>query len=107
MVRNQFEHLEDGPKGKVQDVLCKMPLATKVFNRKKWLILGRQLRSRYECSFPARCKHFNLVTGTAMMIGTQSRLPCRAVQLGEAVLLRSPVSPMSFAPRTSHFLLKP
>jgi hypothetical protein len=39
MVRNQFEHLEDGPKGKVQDVLCKMPLATKVFNRKKWLII--------------------------------------------------------------------
>jgi hypothetical protein len=29
-----------------------------------------------------------------MMIGTQSRLPCRAVQLGEAVLLRKPVSPM-------------
>jgi hypothetical protein len=28
-----------------------------------------------------------------MMIGTQSRLPCRAVQLGEAVLLKNPVSP--------------
>ena len=40
MVRNQFEHLQDGPKGKVQDVFCKMPLATKVFNRTKRLILG-------------------------------------------------------------------
>ena len=39
MVWNHFEHLQDGPKGKVQDVLCKMPLAAKVFNRKKWLIL--------------------------------------------------------------------
>jgi len=29
MVWNHFEHLQDGPKGKVQDVLCKMPLATK------------------------------------------------------------------------------
>jgi hypothetical protein len=31
---------------------------------------------------------------------------CRAVQLGEAVLLKKPVSPMSFAPRISHFVLK-
>jgi hypothetical protein len=28
-----------------------------------------------------------------MMIGTQSRHPCRAVQLGEALLLKNPVSP--------------
>jgi hypothetical protein len=28
------------------------------------------------------------------MIGTQSRRPCRAVQLGETVLLNNPVSPM-------------
>jgi len=40
MVRNHFEHLQDGPKGKVQDVLCKMPLAAKVFNRTRRLILG-------------------------------------------------------------------
>jgi|TARA_R110000868_G_scaffold374229_3_gene638610 hypothetical protein len=40
MVWNHFEHLQDGPKGKIQDVLCKMPLAAKVFNRKKWFILG-------------------------------------------------------------------
>jgi hypothetical protein len=40
MVGNHFEHLQDGPKGKVQDVLCKMPIAAKVFYRKKWLILG-------------------------------------------------------------------
>ena len=45
MVWNHFEHLQDGPKGKVQDVLCKMPLATKVFNRKKWLILRVKLDS--------------------------------------------------------------
>jgi hypothetical protein len=53
--------------------------------------------------FPARCERFNLVTRTSMMIRTQSRHPCRAVQLGEAVLLKKPVSPMSFDPRTSHF----
>jgi hypothetical protein len=35
MLGNHFEHLQDGPKGKVQDVLCKMPLAAKVLNRKK------------------------------------------------------------------------
>ena len=45
MVLNHFEHLQDGPEGKVQDVLCKMPLATKVFNRKKWLILRVKLDS--------------------------------------------------------------
>jgi hypothetical protein len=83
-----------------------MPLAAKVFNRIKWLILGRQPRCRYECSFPTRCERLNLVNHTSMIIGTQSRPPCLAVQLGEAVLLRKPVSPMSFAPRISHFLLK-
>jgi hypothetical protein len=31
-----------------------------------------------------------------MMIGTQSRRPCRAVQLGEAALLKLPVSPFQF-----------
>jgi len=31
------------------------------------------------------------------MIGTQSRLPCRDVQLGEAVLLKKPVSPQKQA----------
>jgi hypothetical protein len=31
-----------------------------------------------------------------MMIRTQSRLPCRDAQLGEAVLLKSPVSPINF-----------
>jgi hypothetical protein len=36
---------------------------------------------------------FNLVNHTSMMIGTQSRRPCRDVQLGEAVLLKNPVSP--------------
>jgi len=35
MVGNHFEHLQDGQKGKVQDVLCKMPLATKILNRTK------------------------------------------------------------------------
>jgi len=40
MVWNHFEHLQDGPKGKVQDVLCKTPLAAKVFNRTKRLVLG-------------------------------------------------------------------
>jgi hypothetical protein len=30
------------------------------------------------------------------MIGTQSRLPCRDAQLGEAVLLNIPVSPLKF-----------
>ncbi|MFT7261216.1 MAG: hypothetical protein ACI9MS_003090, partial [Glaciecola sp.] len=51
-------------------------------------------------------KHFSLVNHTSMMIGTQSRRPCRAVQLGEAVLLKNPVSPMSFAPKISLFVLK-
>ena len=82
-----------------------MPLASKILNRKKWLILGRQPRCRFEC-VPTRCKHFNLVTRTSIMTRNPSRPPCRAVQLGEAVLLIKPVSPMSFAPRTSHFLLK-
>jgi hypothetical protein len=41
-----------------------------------------------------RFKTFKVVNYTSLMIGTQSRLPCRAVQLGEAVLLRNPVSPM-------------
>ena len=36
---------------------------------------------------------FKLVNHTSMMIRTQVRLPCRAVQLGEAVLLKQPVSP--------------
>ena len=40
MVWNHFEHLQDGPKGRVQDVLCKMPLVTKILNRTKRLILG-------------------------------------------------------------------
>jgi hypothetical protein len=31
------------------------------------------------------------------MIGTQSRLPYRAVQLGEAVLLKNPVSPFEIS----------
>jgi hypothetical protein len=83
-----------------------MPLATKVLNRKKWFILGHQLRWRYECSFPAKYDRFKVVNHTSMMIRTQSRLPCRAVQLDEAVLLKIPVLPMSFAPRISHFLLK-
>jgi hypothetical protein len=30
------------------------------------------------------------------MIGTQSRLPCRDAQLGEAVLLKIPVSSLKF-----------
>jgi hypothetical protein len=34
-----------------------------------------------------------LVNHTSMLIGTQSRRPCRDVQLGEAVLLNNPVSP--------------
>ena len=106
MVWNHFEHLQDGPEGKVKDLLCNNAAASKVLNRKKWLILGRQPRCRFECSFPTRCEHFNLVNHTSMIISTQSRLPCRAVQLGEAVLLKIPVSPISFAPRISHLLLK-
>jgi len=45
MVGNHFEHLQDGQKGKVQNVLCKMPPTSKVFNRKKWLILRVKLES--------------------------------------------------------------
>lgn len=45
MVWNHFENLQDGPKGKVQDVLCKMPLATKVINRKNSLFLGETLKA--------------------------------------------------------------
>jgi hypothetical protein len=56
--------------------------------------------------FSRRYKYFKLVNHTSMMIGTQSRLPCRAVQLGEAVLLKKPVSPMPFAPKISLFVLK-
>jgi hypothetical protein len=32
-------------RAKYKDVLCKMPLAAKVFNRKKWLVLGVKLDS--------------------------------------------------------------
>jgi hypothetical protein len=43
-------------------------------------------------TFFAGCKHFKLVNHTFLMIGTQARLPCRAFQLGEAVLQKNPVS---------------
>ena len=56
------------------------------------------------CPYPMQT--LNLVTRTSMMTRTQSRPPCRAVQLGEAVLLIKPVSPMSFAPKISLFVLK-
>jgi hypothetical protein len=36
---------------------------------------------------------FMLVNHTSMMIRTQSRRSCRDVQLGEAALLKNPVSP--------------
>jgi hypothetical protein len=78
-----------------------MPLVTKVLNRINGLFLGL-----YECSFPTRCERFNLFNHTSMIVCAQSRLPCRAVQLGEAVLLKKPVLPMLFSPRISHFLLK-
>ena len=45
MVGNHFEHLQDDPNGKVQDVLCSNAAATKILNRKKWLILGVKLDS--------------------------------------------------------------
>jgi hypothetical protein len=44
--------------------------------------------------FPNQCNHFELVNHTSLMIGSQSRPPCRAVQLGEAERLNNPVSPM-------------
>ena len=47
------------------------------------------------------CKHFKLVNHTSLMTGTQSRHPCRAIQLGEAVLLKKPVSPMQIALQNS------
>jgi hypothetical protein len=36
------------------------------------------------------------------MIGTQSRLPCRDAQLGEAVLLKIPVSPLKFQQKMAY-----
>ncbi|PKH00398.1 hypothetical protein CXF95_02305 [Paraglaciecola sp. MB-3u-78] len=63
------------------------------------------LEGSYTCSSECIGLEFKVVTRTSM-IGTQSRRPCRAVQLGEAVLLKKPVSPMPFAPRISHLLLK-
>jgi hypothetical protein len=50
-------------------------------------------------SLAPRFKHFKLVSHTSLMIGTQSRRPCRAVQLGEAVLLGNPVSPYEIPQR--------
>jgi hypothetical protein len=52
-----------------------------------------QLSGKFRHSFVTRFKHFKLVDHTSLMIGTQARLPCRAVQLDEAVLLKNPVSP--------------
>ncbi|MFB1034127.1 MAG: hypothetical protein QMC38_02140, partial [Sinobacterium sp.] len=48
---------------------------------------------RLRRSMATSFKSFKVVSHTSLMIGTQSRLPCRAVQLGEAVLLKNPVSP--------------
>jgi hypothetical protein len=48
-------------------------------------------------AFSVRCERFKLVIHTSVMIGNQFRHPCRAVQLGEAVLLRKPVSPLQIA----------
>ncbi len=50
---------------------------------------------RFRPSFAPRFKHFKLVNHTSLMISTQSRLPCRAVQLGEAVCLKNPILPLS------------
>jgi hypothetical protein len=44
-------------------------------------------------AFTKNMHTFKVFTHTSMIIGTQSRLPCRAVQLDEAVLLKNPVSP--------------
>ena len=84
-----------------------MPLAAKVINRTKrlslWAPTALSLKNE---SFPTRCERFRVVNHTSMMTRTQSRHPCRAVQLGEAVLLNIPVSPIAFAPKTSLFVLK-
>ena len=73
----------------------------KFLTAKNGLFLGR-----CKCSFPTRCKRFKLVNRTSLMISTQTRRPCRVVQLGEAVLLKIPVSPLPFAPKISLFVLK-
>ena len=41
-----------------------------------------------------------------MMIGTQSRRPCRDAQLGEAVLLKSQVSPLKFQLKMAYSWVK-
>jgi hypothetical protein len=51
------------------------------------------LLAQYEETDPACCKHLKLVNHTSVMTGTQARLPCRAVQLGEAVPLKNPAEP--------------
>jgi hypothetical protein len=42
----------------------------------------------------------------SLMIRSQPRLPCHAIQLEEAVLLKRLVSSMSFTLRINYFLLK-
>ncbi|AGH45639.1 hypothetical protein [Paraglaciecola psychrophila] len=39
-VGNHFEHLQDGPRDKVMDLLCKNAAATKISNRKNGLFWG-------------------------------------------------------------------
>jgi hypothetical protein len=51
------------------------------------------LLAQHEETDPACCKHLKLVNHTSVMTGTQARLPCRAVQLGEAVPLKNPAEP--------------
>ena len=56
------------------------------------------------CTFLTNgCKHFKVVNGISVMIGTQSRFPRRDAQLGEAVLLKSPVSPLKLQHKKTYF----
>jgi hypothetical protein len=67
------------------------PLATKILNRKKaysWVV------NRIVVTNVIFILDVNTLRESLAHIRTQSRRPCRAVQLGEIVLLNNPVSPI-------------